>query len=146
MSDRTGELCPFCKQGRLFPTGEREIKEPAKSPRSGEMRREHTEYECDTCHRKTGAVGISLVATLESPSLSGKVREKSGKIASEFLKRQKMSWHGKEAREELHIDIRGNRKFHHVEEKDDKGNWQVVHHEDEPLKKSKEENKSSHNS
>lgn len=72
MSDRTGELCPFCKQGKLFPTGEREIKEPGKAPKSGETRREHTEYECDTCHRKTGAIGVSLTATIGS-SVSFKV-------------------------------------------------------------------------
>lgn len=72
MSDRTGELCPFCKDGRLYPTGGREIKEPYQRPKSGEIRREHTEYECDKCHRKTGAIGVSLGATIES-SVSFKV-------------------------------------------------------------------------
>ena len=75
--------------------------------------------------------------------LRGNVKEKSGKVTSRFLKRQKLSRHGNEAIEELHIDIGGNRKFHHVMEKDEEGNWKVVHHEDEPLKKKKEENKSS---
>lgn len=67
--------------------------------------------------------------------IRGKVREKSGHIISKFLKREKLSNKGKEAREELHINIKDNKKYHHVEEKDETGNWQVVHHEDEPLKK-----------
>jgi hypothetical protein len=64
MADRTGELCPFCRKGKLYPSGEREIKEPAKAPKSGESRREFTEYECDLCHRKTKALGISLTETM----------------------------------------------------------------------------------
>jgi len=64
MSDRTGELCPFCKKGRLHPTGGREILEPALTPKSGESRREATEYECDSCHRKTKALGLSLTETM----------------------------------------------------------------------------------
>jgi hypothetical protein len=64
MSDRTGEPCPFCKKGKLYPTGERDFVEPAETPKSGEARRESTEYECDKCHRKTKGLGISLTATI----------------------------------------------------------------------------------
>ena len=46
-----------------------------------------------------------------------------------------MSKHGKEAVEELRIDVDVNRKIHLVKEKDINGNWKTVHHEDEPLKK-----------
>jgi hypothetical protein len=67
--------------------------------------------------------------------LRGKQKEKSGKTLREFLTRQKLSWFGKEAKEQLIIDRKKNRKIHHVEEKDANGNWKVVHHEDEPLKK-----------
>jgi hypothetical protein len=87
MSDRTGELCPFCKKGKLYPTGEREIKEPDNAPKSGEIRREHTEYECGNCHRKTGGIGISLVATVES-SVALKVTGNANK-SNEKKKKQK---------------------------------------------------------
>jgi predicted nucleic acid-binding Zn-ribbon protein len=100
---------------------------------------------CPKCGSNRISILIELVATMRS-ELRGNVKEKSGKATSKFLKRQKLSRYGNEANEELHIDIRGNRKFHHVMEKDDKGNWKVVHHEDKPLKRNKEENKSSHDS
>jgi hypothetical protein len=64
MSDRTGELCPFCKKGKLYPSGERSLLEPAREPKSGETRREYTEYECDNCHHRTKAHGISVAATI----------------------------------------------------------------------------------
>jgi predicted nucleic acid-binding Zn-ribbon protein len=67
--------------------------------------------------------------------VKGKVKDVSGKTKRKFLARQKVSKHGKEAREQLDIDIKGNRKYHHVEELDKSGNWIVVHHEDEPLKR-----------
>ena len=66
MSDRTGELCPFCKKGKLYPTGGRDILEPAIKPRSGESRRESIEYECDSCHRKTRALGLTLTNTMST--------------------------------------------------------------------------------
>jgi hypothetical protein len=66
MSDRTGELCPFCKKGKLYPSGRREIVASAREPRSGETRRESTEYECDNCKRRTKALGISVAATITS--------------------------------------------------------------------------------
>lgn len=60
--DRTGELCPFCGKGKLYPAGRREVLEPVTRPVSGEYHREFTEYECDSCHKKTGAHGIGLGA------------------------------------------------------------------------------------
>ncbi|MHC3129179.1 MAG: hypothetical protein IBV52_03785 [Candidatus Bathyarchaeota archaeon] len=66
MSDRTGELCPFCKKGKLYPTGGRDILEPAITPKSGESRRESTEYECNSCHKKTKALGLNLTETISS--------------------------------------------------------------------------------
>ena len=68
-------------------------------------------------------------------SIKGKVKNKSGKTKRKFVSRSKLSNKGIEAKEQLDIDIEGNRKFHHVEELDENGNWVVVHHEDEPLKK-----------
>lgn len=76
MSDRTGELCSFCKKGRLYPTGKRESIEPAKIPKSGETHRESTEYECDNCHRKPKAHGISLIETIEGAKPKVKVYRK----------------------------------------------------------------------
>jgi hypothetical protein len=58
--DRTGEQCPFCGKGKLYPTGGRLVKEPAIAPETGEFRRETTVYECDTCHKTTEAHGIVL--------------------------------------------------------------------------------------
>jgi DNA-directed RNA polymerase subunit RPC12/RpoP len=89
---------------------------------------------CPKCGSDRMSILIERVLTLRT-ELRGSVKEQSGRVTSIFLKRQKLSRHGKEATEELHIDISGNRKFHHVTEKDEKGNWKVVHHEDEPLKK-----------
>ena len=64
MADRTGELCPFCRKGKLYPSGSREVKEPATKPKNGEARREFTEYECDTCGGKTKALGIGLTDSI----------------------------------------------------------------------------------
>jgi len=91
---------------------------------------------CPKCGSKRKKINVIVEEVLTvRTELRGKVKEKSGKVVSKFLKRQKLSKHGKEANEELHINIRENRKFHHVEEKDQNGSWKTVHHEDEPLKK-----------
>ena len=58
--NRAGEICPFCGKGKLYPTGGKEILEPAVRPVSGEYHREFVEYECDKCHKITGAHGIGL--------------------------------------------------------------------------------------
>jgi hypothetical protein len=60
MQDRTGELCPVCKKGKLYPSGIREVLEPGKKPDSGELHRENTEYECDNCKHKTNAFGVNI--------------------------------------------------------------------------------------
>lgn len=56
---------------------------------------------------------------------------------TKFVSRSKISKHGKEAKEHLRIDVSGDRKLHTVVEKDDKGNWQLVHDENVPLPKKK---------
>jgi hypothetical protein len=68
------------------------------------------------------------------------LKNSSGKKKKIIYSGEKLSKHGKEAKEELVIDIEGDRKFHHVEELDEKGNWVVVHHCDEKLKEKKGEN------
>jgi hypothetical protein len=92
------------------------------------------------CEHKNIVVTVSNGITLRE-GIKGKVKDKSGKTKRKFLSRQKISKRGKEARENLDIDIAGNRKRHHVEEQDEKGDWRTVHHEDEPLKKSNKNRK-----
>ena len=109
-----------------------------------------TRYECANCGKElqeerkpcpdcgSNRRRVYVTATVEigiGTSLKGKAKDKSGKAKRKFLSRSKLSRKGKEAREQLDIDIAGDRKFHHVEELDESGNWVVVHHEDEPLKK-----------
>ena len=59
--DRTGETCPICGKGKLHPTGQRMVEEPAPAvkPKSGEWQRAFTEYECDYCHKKPKKHGIT---------------------------------------------------------------------------------------
>ncbi len=104
----------------------------------GECGKELTPQEkpCSTC----GSVKRHIQVFIEEKlvlrdSLKGTIRDKLGKTTRKFYSRNKLSAFGKEARENLDIDIKGNRKFHHVEEQDENGNWHTVHHEDEPLKK-----------
>ena len=65
--------------------------------------------------------------------------DENGKFEArvKFKSRSKISKHGKEAKEHLRIDTTGNRKIHHVVEKDSDGNWQTVHDENVPLQKKK---------
>jgi hypothetical protein len=56
---------------------------------------------------------------------------------TKFISRNKISNHGKEAKEHFRFDITGNRKIHHVVEKDSNGDWQTVHDENVPLAKKK---------
>ena len=60
--DRTGEPCPFCGDGKLYPTGVMEYNE-SEPITSGETGRSKREYECDKCHRKTASVGLGLQDT-----------------------------------------------------------------------------------
>ena len=81
MSDRTGELCPFCKKGKLYPTGKRGFVEPARKPKSGQTRGESTEYECDNCKRRTGGHGTNMAGTL-TPTAETKVIKKTKEKAT----------------------------------------------------------------
>jgi hypothetical protein len=53
--DRTGELCPACGKGTLYPTGQRMLEEP----QSGKRQTEFTVYECTLCHTKYEAGSIT---------------------------------------------------------------------------------------
>lgn len=66
LDDRTGEICPICKKGKLQQTGKREMAEPAKIPYTGEVHREFTEYECDVCNEKIGSKKATLVKSITS--------------------------------------------------------------------------------
>lgn len=88
-----------------------------------------------------GCLGLdscSIVEVFETitmrESLKGIAKNENGKTRRKFVSRDKISKQGKEAKEQLDIDIEGNRKRHHVEEKDEDGNWKTVHHEDKPQK------------
>ncbi|MEM3660916.1 MAG: zinc ribbon domain-containing protein [Thermoproteota archaeon] len=48
---------------------------------------------------------------------------------------EKMSKTGKPARETLIIDKEAKRKYHLVEEQNEKGEWVIVHKEDKPFQK-----------
>lgn len=72
---RTGEECPFCHKGRLFPTGESSV-ERNDRVQQGETGRSERWYECDTCGKKTNGVGTSLRENLALRDTS--VRATSG--------------------------------------------------------------------
>jgi hypothetical protein len=80
MSDRTGKLCPFCKKGKLYPSGRREVVEPATKPKSGETHGEFTEYECDNpdCRHRVKAHGIEVGVTI-TPTAEAKAIKKTKK-------------------------------------------------------------------
>lgn len=65
---------------------------------------------CPKCGSDRISILIEKVVTMRT-ELRGNVREKSGKVTSKFLKRQKLSRYGKEATEELHIDIEETESF-----------------------------------
>ena len=46
---------------------------------------------------------------------------------------ERIGKNGKLARIRLFIDVRNKIKHHHVEEQNEKGEWVIVHEEDEPL-------------
>jgi len=107
-------------------------------------------YECVECgkdlkaERKTcpscGSTRIHVYVTVSDgikfrERIKATLKDSSGKKTKIIRSGEKLSKHGKDAREELIIDIDGDRKFHHVEELDENGNWVVVHHHDGKLKK-----------
>lgn len=69
MRDRTGETCPSCNKGKLYPTGIKGFEEPAEEPREGITRDEFIEYECDFCHRKTRPGQTNLKAIIDETKL-----------------------------------------------------------------------------
>lgn len=119
------EICPTCaKKGIVEPREVTTIEET-----EGKAVRLYS-----PCGHKHVIVTVSETVTLRS-GVKAEVKDKSGKTKRKVMSRQKLSKRGREAREELDIDIVGNRKRHHVEEQDEKGEWKTVHHEDIPLKK-----------
>ncbi|MEM3265350.1 MAG: hypothetical protein QXH07_05300 [Thermoplasmata archaeon] len=57
--DRTGEICPICKKGKLFPSGKvMEIEE--ENITSGVSGRGEREYICDSCGRRFNSYGIEI--------------------------------------------------------------------------------------
>ena len=93
---------------------------------------------CPDCGSSKKHVHVVISDSLRlREGLKGKVKDKKGKTTLKFISRSKLSNHGKEAREQLRIDIAGDRKFHHVEEQGENGTWSTVHHEDKPLKEKK---------
>jgi hypothetical protein len=79
--------------------------------------------------------------TKPCPKCGSNRKDKFGKKTQTVVKRQKLSALRKEARDELTIDKTKNRKFHHVEEQDEDGNWKTVHYEDVLLRKIQEKKK-----
>lgn len=65
MRDHTGELCPKCKKGKLFPTSKVIIEEPANKPIVGLTRNEDRQYECDYCHERHGYGQTDLVGMID---------------------------------------------------------------------------------
>lgn len=94
------------------------------------------EKPCSDCGSVKRNIFVLAIENLKvRDSVKGIVKDKIGKITIKFYVRNKTSKHGKEAKEELRIDIAGDWKFHHVEEQDENGQWVTVHHQNEPLKK-----------
>ena len=58
--DLTGEVCPECHEGHLYPAGHGPdgIKDPI--PISGEQRSGWSDYECDRCGFRTKAHGVAV--------------------------------------------------------------------------------------
>ena len=56
--DLTGEVCPECHEGHLYPVGHSadDTKDPI--PVSGEQRSGRSDYECDRCGFRTKAHGV----------------------------------------------------------------------------------------
>jgi hypothetical protein len=90
----------------------------------------------DTLCPKCGSGDRNVFVTDECKAHDGvklKVKDKEGKTSRISVFRNKVSNHGKEAKEEYTVDITQNKYIQHVEEQDEKGNWKTVHTEDEPL-------------
>lgn len=66
-----------------------------------------------------------VIAKQKSPSFK--------KFMKRSKKGEKISLTGRLAREELIIDKEKRWKYHFVEEKNEKGEWETVHYENQPL-------------
>lgn len=58
-NDRSGELCPFCKEGKLYPTGSAS-EERNEKVRSGETGRAERRYACDKCGKETTGASLDI--------------------------------------------------------------------------------------
>ena len=97
------------------------------------------EKPCSSCESPKRRIETTFTESISfQPSLKGTVRDSTGWKRVKLYVKDKLSWHGKEAREVLKIDKEANRKYHHVEEQNPDGSWTTVHHEDEPLKEEKD--------
>ena len=78
---------------------------------------------------------ITLTDSVKALEMIGvKQKAKDYRRFKKYLKQgEKISKSGKLARETLTIDKETRRKRHLVEEQNEKGEWVVVHDEDEPL-------------
>jgi hypothetical protein len=59
-TDRTDEVCPFCREGKLYPTGKAFRYEDVDRSITNEIGGSNIEYECDQCHEKTNAAGVGV--------------------------------------------------------------------------------------
>ena len=57
--DRSGEICPFCKKGKLSPIGH-VFEEQHEGIKEGEFGRAERRYKCDYCGKVTKSFGIGL--------------------------------------------------------------------------------------
>jgi hypothetical protein len=97
------------------------------------------EKPCSACGSPKRRIEVTVTESITvRPSLKGTVKDSKGWKKTKLYVRNKVSKHGKEAKEVLKIDKEANRKYHHVEEQNSDGSWTTVHHEDEPLKEEKE--------
>lgn len=78
---------------------------------------------------------ITLTETVRALEMIGVKQKTKGyhKFKKYHKQGEKISGSGKLARETLIIDKEKKRKRHFVEEQNEKGEWVVVHDEDEPL-------------
>ena len=76
-----GDPCPFClkegKAGKLYPTRSRKVIEPATLPQSAKAKPESTEFECDTCHRKSKNLARAVNESEIESRASAKSSEKT---------------------------------------------------------------------
>lgn len=77
-NDRTGETCPSCKNGKLYPTGYNSL-ESNEGVKQGESGRAERRYICDKCGEEFSAFGVHLIDSISSRDTSTSGVAKSGK-------------------------------------------------------------------